>query len=387
MDLSRQQEVFGGMKALGGGSTHGDPAALAGAILTIDLEAVRANYRLLCQRLGAVRCAGVVKADSYGLGAVEVSRVLVEEGCDTFFVAHVAEGIALREALGAKPHIYILNGTPPGAEKAAAAAGLVTVVNSLEQLAAWRETGKVLGRSLPAALQVDSGMSRLGMSPQEVEQLAADKSLLDGIDVRLVMSHLACADEPEHPANSAQKEAFDLLRALLPAAPASLANSSGIFLGSEYHYDLARPGAAIYGINPTPGRPNPMRAVIHLAARVIQTRQLPASVGVGYGHSYHTQKPLRAATISLGYADGWHRRAAAGAWLGDVRLPFIGRVSMDSIIIDISALPEGALAAGDLVEIIGPHQPVDVVAGHAGTIGYEVLTDLGHRFHRIYKKA
>lgn len=375
------------MKALSGGSTQNDPAVLAGAILTIDLDALRANYRQLRQRLGAVRCAAVVKADAYGLGAATIGSVLAEEGCDTFFVAHAAEGLALRQALGREPQIYVLNGILPGAEMACATAGLATVVNSLEQLAAWRATAGVLGLSLPAALQVDSGMSRLGMEPQEVEQLAADKSLLEGIDVRLVMSHLACADEPEHPANVAQKEAFDLLRAQLPAAPASLANSSGIFLGADYHYDLARPGAAIYGINPTPGRPNPMRPVVHLAAKVIQTRQLPASVGVGYGHAFHTQKPLRAATISLGYADGWHRRAAAGAYFGDVRLPFIGRVSMDSIIIDISALPEGALTAGDLVEIIGPHQPVDVVAGHAGTIGYEVLTDLGRRFHRIYNKA
>jgi alanine racemase len=387
MDLSRQQEVFGGMKALSGGYTQSDPATLAGAILTIDLDAVRANYRELRQRLGAVACAGVVKADAYGLGAAQVGRVLAEEGCDTFFVAHVAEGLALRQALGPAPRTYVLNGTPPGAEGAAAASGLITVVNSLEQLAAWRETAEALGRSLPAALQVDSGMSRLGMAPDEVEHLAAHGELLEGVDVVLVMSHLACADEPEHPANAAQKEAFDLLRAQLPEAPASFANSSGIILGPDYHYDLARPGAALYGINPTPSRPNPMRPVVHLAAKVIQTRQLPASVGVGYGHSFRTQKPLRAATISLGYADGWHRRAAAGAYFGEVRLPFIGRVSMDSIIIDISALPEGALSAGDLVEIIGPHQPVDVVAGHAGTIGYEVLTDLGRRFHRIYNKA
>lgn len=386
MDLSRNLEHFGDMRAPYR-KTSESSLAEAGAILTVDLDAVRANYRLLVQRLGGVRCAGVVKADAYGLGAVEVARVLASEGCDIFFVAHAREGAILREALGFHPEIYVLNGTPPGAEMACATAGLTTVINSLDQLAAWHGTARVLGKTLPAALQVDSGMSRLGLAPEEVERIAADKSLLDGIDVRLVMSHLACADEPEHPANAAQKEAFDLLRAQLPDAPASLANSSGIFLGADYHCDLARPGAALYGINPTPTHPNPMRPVVHLAAKVIQTRRLPALVGVGYGHTFRAQKPLRAATISLGYADGWHRRAAAGAFFGEVRLPFIGRVSMDSIIIDISALPEGALAAGDLVEIIGPHQPVDVVAGHAGTIGYEVLTDLGHRFHRIYKGA
>lgn len=359
--------------------------AAAGAVLTIDLDAVRDNYRLLKGRLGQVRCAGVVKADAYGLGAAQVAAVLAGEGCDTFFVAHVCEGLALREVLGSGPDIYILNGTPPGAEDACAQAGLTTVVNSLEQLSAWRNAARAARRRLPAALQVDSGMSRLGMAPEEVERLAADASLLDGVEVKLVMSHLACADEPAHPANPAQKKAFDLLRALLPAAPSSLANSSGIFLGPDYHYDLARPGAALYGVNPVPGQPNPMRAVAHLAAKVIQTRTLIGGVGVGYGHTFRAEGPLRAATISLGYADGWHRRAAAGAYFDGVRLPFIGRVSMDSIIIDISALPEGALKAGDLVEIIGPNQTLDVVAGHAGTISYEVLTGLGRRFHRIYK--
>lgn len=363
----------------------GPNRATAGAVLTINLSAVRDNYRLLKSRLGNARCAGVVKADSYGLGAAQVARVLAGEGCDTFFVAHAGEGLTLRAALGAGPAIYVLNGTAPGAETEVATAGLTTVANSLEQLSAWRAAAKALGLRLPVALQVDSGMSRLGMMPSEVEALANDASLLDGLDVVLVMSHLACADEPEHPANAAQKQAFDTLRAMLPAAPASLANSSGIFLGADYHYDLARPGAALYGINPTPGRANPMREVIRLDAKVIQTRTLDKNIGIGYGHTFRTTGLLRAATISLGYADGWHRRAAAGAYFNGVRLPFIGRVSMDSIIIDISALPEGALKAGDLVELIGSRQTVDDVAGHAGTIGYEVLTGLGHRFHRVYE--
>ncbi|SFT41820.1 alanine racemase [Mesorhizobium sp. YR577] len=359
--------------------------AEAGAVLTIDLSALRENYRLLKSHLGGTRCAGVVKADAYGLGAAEVAKALADEGCDTFFVAHAGEGLALRSVLGDGPEIYILNGTPPGAETEAAAADLITIANSLEQLAAWTAAAKALGKRLPVALQVDSGMSRLGMMPEEVETLARNPGLLDGVEVKLVMSHLACADEPEHPANAAQKKAFDLLRSLLPAAPASLTNSSGIFLGPDYHYDLARPGAALYGINPTPGKPNPMREVIRLSAKVIQTRMLETDIGVGYGHTFRTTGQLRAATISLGYADGWHRRAAAGAFFNGVRLPFVGRVSMDSIIIDISALPEGALKAGDLVEMIGSHQTVDDVAGHAGTIGYEVLTGLGHRFHRIYE--
>lgn len=361
-----------------------DPAANAGAILTIDLGAIRENYRRLKAKLGNTRCAGVVKADGYGLGADRVARALMREGCDTFFVAHVGEGIALRAAIGPGPVIHVLNGPPTGAEPDAVAAGLTAVLNSIEQLSAWREAAKVAGHSLPAALQVDTGMSRLGMSPAEVEAVAADPHALDGVDLRLVMSHLACADEPRHPANEAQRMEFDRLRAMLPAAPASLANSSGIFLGPSYHHQLARPGAALYGVNPTPGQANPLRPVIGLQARVIQTRTVGKGAGIGYGHTATAGQPQRLATISLGYADGWHRCAAAAARFDGVELPFIGRVSMDSIILDISALPEGRLGPGDLVDMIDAEQTIDDVAGSYGTIAYEVLTSLGHRFHRIH---
>ncbi|MER8826077.1 alanine racemase [Mesorhizobium sp. M0938] len=358
--------------------------AAAGAILTIDLGAIRENYRRLKAQLGGARCAGVVKADGYGLGAGQVATALIAEGCDTFFVAHLTEGALLRQALGSAVTIYVLNGIPPGAEAEAVEAGLVAVINSAGQLAAWRAAAERSGRTLIAAIQVDSGMSRLGMAAVEVEAVTADPRAFDGIDVALVMSHLAGADEPEHPANEQQRLEFERLRRVLPKAPASLANSSGISLGHPFCYDLARPGAALYGINPTPGKPNPMLPVVRLEAKVIQTRMLKAGAGVGYGHAFHAPAPLAAATISLGYADGWHRRASAAAFFDGVRLPFLGRVSMDSIILDISALPPDRLKAGDLVELIGPSQTVDQAAGHAGTIGYEILTSLGHRFHRRY---
>lgn len=360
-------------------------AADAGAILTINLAAIRENYRLLAARLGGVaRCAGVVKADAYGLGAVEVAPALAREGCLTFFVAHVEEGLVLRDVLGPEPDIYVLNGLPPGAEPDCAAGRLAPVLNSLEQLDAWRRLAAQNETKLPAALQVDSGMARLGMSPDEVETVSADPGALAGIELRLVMSHLACADEPASPANEAQRTAFERLAAMLPIAPLSLANSSAIFLDAGYHFDLGRPGAALYGINPTPGKPNPMRPVVRLAAKVIQTRDLPGGAGVGYGHIYRTEAPMRAATISLGYADGWPRHAAACAFYKGIRLPFAGRVSMDSIILDISALPPGTLASGDLVELIGEDQGIDDAARLAGTIGYEILTGFGHRFHRRY---
>jgi alanine racemase len=356
----------------------------AGAILTIDLGAVRENYRRLKARLRATHCAGVVKADGYGLGAAEVATALAAEGCTAFFVAHLAEGMALRKALGPQPAIHVLNGLPPGSEGEAVEAGLCAVINSAAQLKAWGEAGQKAGRKLPAAIQVDSGMSRLGMSPAEVEELAREPKSFDGLAITLVMSHLACADEPGHPANERQWLAFERLRKMLPEAPASLANSSGIFLGPAFHFDLVRPGAALYGINPTPAEPNPMAPVVRLQAKVIQTRSLNEGAGVGYGHTFRTSGPLDVATISLGYADGWHRRAASAAWFDNVRLPFVGRVSMDSIILDISALPPDRLGEGDLVELLGPSQSVDDAAGHAGTIGYEILTSLGLRFHRRY---
>ncbi|MDX8445367.1 alanine racemase [Mesorhizobium captivum] len=366
--------------AFASGSTVSETAA--GAILTIDLGAIRENYRRLKARLAGVRCAGVLKADGYGLGAAQVASALLKEGCDIFFVALLGEGIALRKALGAGHDIFVLNGLSPGSESQALAAGLHPVINSAAQLKAWREAARATGQRLAAAIQVDSGMSRLGMAPAEVEALAKDA--FDGIDIRFVMSHLACADEPRNPANEAQRLAFERLRGMLPRAPASLANSSGIFLGAPYHYDLARPGAALYGINPTPGEPNPMLPVVQLQAKVAQTREVEKGAGIGYGHTYHARGPLRLATISFGYADGWHRRAASAAWFEGVRLPFVGRISMDSIILDISALPAGGLGEGHLVELIGPSQSLDDVAGHAGTIGYEVLTSLAARFHRRY---
>ena len=357
----------------------------AGAILTVDLGAIRENFRQLRQRMGNGNCAAVVKADAYGLGAAKVANALLEEGCRTFFVAHVSEGIALRKALGPDHEIHVLNGVPAGAELDCAAADLLAVVNSTEQFAAWRDAARRTGKRLRVTVQVDSGMSRLGLSAAEVDGIAVDPTAFDGLELRLVMSHLACADEPDNPANAAQRRSFDALRAKLPAAPASLSNSSGIFLGEPYHYDLARPGAALYGVNPTPGRDNPMRQAVRLEAKVIQTRELTGGAGIGYGYAYFAAGALRTATISLGYADGWPRRAGLAAWLDGARLPFVGRVSMDTIILDISTIPPGRLQPGDLVELIGERQTVDGVALLSGTIGYEILTGLGHRFHRRYE--
>lgn len=359
----------------------------AGAILTIDLGAIVSNYRMLREKLGTAECASVVKANAYGLGAVEVASALHGAGCRTFFVAHVGEGLELRQNLPACSEIFVLNGMPEGTEDDFVSANLVPVLNSLREIKAWRDHATEKQRRLPAAVQVDSGMSRLGVPPRDVEAIASDPAMLRLFDLRLVLSHLACADEYEHAANEHQRKEFDRLRSMLPEAPASLANSSGIFLGNAYHYDLARPGAALYGVNPTPHEANPMRQVVRLSARIIQIRDVPENVGIGYGHTQLTKKPTRLATISLGYADGWRRDAATFAFRNGFRLPFAGRVSMDSIIVDVTDCLTDAVSEGDWVDLICDGQTVDQIAAASGTIGYEVLTSLGRRFHRRYLGA
>jgi len=359
------------------------PLERAGAVLTVDLGAIVSNWRLLRAKLGNTACAAVVKADAYGLGAAEVAAALAEAGARSFFVALPGEGIALRGALGADARIFVLNGTPAGTEADFVAADLIPVINTLAELSAWREHAAASGRPIDVALQLDSGMSRLGLPSRDVATIADDRSRLEGLRTKLVMSHLACADEPRHPANEAQLREFNRLRAALPPAPASLANSSGIFLGKPFHFDLARPGAALYGINPTPSTENPMRSVVRLSARVIQIRDVPAGTGIGYGHSAAAGRASRLATISIGYADGWPRNAPAYAFFRGSRLPFAGRVSMDSIVLDLTDCAVQP-REGELVDLICGDQSVDDVAEAAGTIGYEILTRLGRRFHRRY---
>jgi alanine racemase len=353
------------------------------ALLTANLDAVVSNWRLLGAAAGRAECAAVVKADAYGLGAVQVSTALEAAGCRTFFVAHSGEGLELRRALQPASRVFVLNGVPAGMECQLADAALTPVVNTLGDLAAWRSCAAARGKRLAIALQLDTGMARLGLAPQDVELIAADDSLLHGLSVQLVMSHLACADEKEHPANEAQRGEFERLRALLPDAPASLANSSGTFLGKGFHFDLLRPGAALYGINPTPWSANPMRQTLSLRARVIQTRRVRAGTPVGYGHRSVAARDATLATISLGYADGWPRNAGTFAFHLGQPMPFLGRVSMDTIVLDMTDLTHMP-REGDLIDIICPQQTVDDIAGASGTIAYEILTRFGRRFHRIY---
>jgi alanine racemase len=363
------------------------PSHGAGAVLTIDLGAIVANWRLLQSHVGGAACAAVLKADAYGLGAAQVGPALAAAGCRQFFVAHLDEAIALKPVLPRDATVSVLHGPMPGSEAEFVAHGVRPVLNSRAQVDAWRALAHRLDRELGAIVQVDTGMARLGLDEGELRALADDRGAFVGLRIELVMSHLACADEPAHPANAAQLERFRAARRALPQASASLANSSGIFLGSDYHFDLVRPGAALYGLAPVAGAPNPMRPVLRLQARVIQVRELPAGTPVGYGHAWSSDRPARIATASVGYADGWLRCLGnrASVWAGEVELPIVGRVSMDTVTIDATALPPGALAAGDAVDLIGPHCDVDQVAAQAHTIGYEMLTRLGRRFERVYR--
>ena len=362
-------------------------ADLAGAELVIDLDALVGNWRRIADLARPAACAGVVKADGYGLGAVTVARALAAAGCDTFFVALPQEGIALRQALPAVT-VYVLHGVLPGNEEALAAHRLIPALSSLWQIAVWQALAARRG-TLPAALHVDTGMNRLGLEPEEVEALVSEPGRLAGLDIRLVMSHLACAEETEHPLNRQQRERFEAARQRLPAAPASLANSSGVFLGSAYHYDLVRPGIALYGGNPLPGRPNPVRQVIRLHGRIVQTRRVDSPMTVGYGASHRVARPGRVATVSVGYADGYLRALSSKGVgvIGDQRVPVVGRVSMDLITLDVTAVPPERVAPGSLIELIGPAMPLDEVADRAGTNEYEILTRLGRRFHRRYAGA
>jgi alanine racemase len=360
--------------------------ARAGAILTVDLDAVAANYRLLAGRAGGATVAGVMKADAYGLGMAHVAPALVRAGCRVFFTAHLEEGMRLRGIVPADSTIYVLHGPPPGTAADFVAHRLVPVLNDPGQVREWSDACARAGRRLAAAVQVDSGMSRMGLAPADLAALGDPRDWLAAFEPVLLMSHLACADVPDHPMNARQRQRFDALRAAFPALPASLANSSAVFLGPDFRYDLVRPGAALYGINPQPGHANPLRQAVSLDARIVQVRTIAAGDAVGYGARYVAEGTRRIATIAVGYADGWLRALSGrgAAFIDGVRVPVAGTVSMDSITLDVTGIPDARLRPGMTVELLGAHQHVDAVAAEAGTIGYEVLTRLGARFERRY---
>jgi alanine racemase len=367
----------------------GDLEATATAILTIDLSSLTANYRRLAALSTPAECAAVVKADAYGLGVAACAPALARAGCETFFVATLAEAIELR-ALLPQAMIYLFDGLLPGTAPVFHAYDLRPVLNSAEEISEWAAFCSATGISLPAAIHIDTGMNRLGLSRVEAEALAA-AGHTGAFELTLVMSHLACADEPEHPKSEAQRLAFDALRGLLPGTRASLANSGGILLGPAYHYDLVRPGIALYGGKPQAKGPNPFARVVHLAGRILQLRDVPAGESIGYGASRTMKRASRIAVVAVGYADGLFRALSVGddeegmsVYLGPHPAPILGRVSMDLITIDVTGIPEDLAHRGAFVELIGDNIAPHEFAAHAGTIDYEVLTSLGARATRRY---
>jgi alanine racemase len=416
-------------------SSASDPAARAGAILEIDLGGIVENWRLLALQTAPALCAAVVKANAYGLGAVLVARALAAAGCRMFFVATLDEGIALRQSLGEAPEIAVLNGPFPGCAAQFVEHGLIPVLNDPGQIEIWAAAAPCVLRDAPpgldpggapqdedhlylaskthhhpeeaaerpsrrthrrsseprespsrapAILHVDTGMARLGLSAREFAAVVENPPPFAW---RAVMSHLACADQPDHPLNERQLARFAAAAAQLPGVPASLSASSGIFLGPSYHFDLVRPGAALFGVNPLPGRPNPLRQIVRLSGKIVQIRQIDRGESVGYGAAHVMQAPGRAAIVAVGYGDGWLRSLShrGCGTLAGTRVPLLGRVSMDLVTFDVSAISPALARPGAMIELLGPDYGIDDAAADAGTIGYEILCALGSRYHRIYR--
>jgi alanine racemase len=370
--------------------TAGPPAAEAGGILTVDLGAIEANWRALTRRALPAECAAVIKADGYGCGIEQVAAHLAKAGCKTFFVADLTEARRAR-AVAPGPAIYVLKGLAPGTASSYAEIEARPVIGSLVELAEWDAFCSANDWRGGAALHVDTGMNRLGISANEAAALAP-RIRSENHGITLLMSHLAYAEAPEHPLTQRQIALFREVRMLYRGIPSSLANSSGVFIGATAHCDVVRPGVALYGVNPTPGHSNPMRPVVELRARIVQLRLVPHGETVGYDAAWTAKRATRLAVAAIGYADGYLRAASSSddvpggeAVVAGKRCPLAGRISMDLVTVDITDLPDGAVRRGDFVTLIGDEITVDDLAMAAGTIGYEVLTSLGRRYHRVYR--
>jgi alanine racemase len=367
-------------------------AALATAtgVLTVDLDAIVANWRKLEKTAVPAECAGVIKADAYGCGVRPVARALAGAGCKTFFVATLDEARAAREAIPAAA-LYVLDGFFQNCGDAYAKIDARPVIGDLNELAEWDVFCRRTGWAGGAAIHIDTGMNRLGLTVTEAQGIVP-RIVAGDHGITLVMSHLACAENLNHPLNPKQLATFREIASLFSGVPASLSNSSGVFLGAAFQFDLMRPGAAIYGINPTPEADNPMQPVVELKARIVQIRHVEKGEGVGYGSTWTARRPTKLAIVSAGYADGYFRAGSsndgtrgAEVVVAGKRCPIAGRVSMDLIAVDVTDLDKNAARRGHMVTLIGEGITVDELAHHFGTISYEVMTSLGPRYARIYK--
>lgn len=370
------------------------PEARAGATLTVDLAALVENWRTLKRKLDP-RCdpGAVVKANAYGLGLEPVARALQAAGCSTFYVAHLDEGLALRSIVGSSVRIVIMHGPIPGTEADFTAHNLIPVLNSPNQIESWGNFAQANDVLMDSIVQVDTGMKRLGLSENQFAALMESPDGFQGLTPLALMSHLACAENPSHPLNEAQRALFasmlSTFRGKFADAKGTLVNSSGIFLGNSFHYDFARPGVALYGVNPTPEQTNTMIPVVRLQAKIIQVHRVGRAATVGYGATYDAPDGSKLATVSAGYADGNLRALsnAGHAYIDEFRVPVAGRVSMDLMTFDVSNVPDSILDTMSAIDLIGRQYTLDDIARDAGTIGYEILTSLGDRYHRRYLPA
>ncbi len=370
---------------------------MAGARLTIDLSAICENWRLLAAKSGDAKTGAVLKADAYGLGAARVGKALAAAGCGTFFVALPEEGILLRRAVP-KAQIYVINGV--GGEHAASAcaeAMLTPVLNTADEISIWADFWKKRGSRRPCAIHVDTGMNRLGLTVGEALAFAGQNAQDHAVTPILLISHLACADEPDHRLNTKQLEVFQRVSAAFEGVESSLCNSAGIFLGPDYHFDLTRPGISLFGGAPVIGWQNPMRPAVRAEARILQIRQARAGETVGYGAACTLGRDTRIAVVSAGYADGFHRAGSGhgvplretvhdggAGWIAGHRVPVIGRISMDLAMFDVTDVADGEASVGDWIELLGETIGIEDAARAAGTLPYELLTSLGCRYHRRY---
>jgi alanine racemase len=367
----------------------GSLASATGSI-TIDLAQVAANWKALAAKVRPARCGAVVKANAYGLGANRIIPALARAGCSTFFIATPDEAEAARK-LAPSAEIYALDGLVGNSAAAFARQGVKPVLSTLDDVVAWSALCQARSEKLPAALHIDTGLNRLGLPVRDVRRLAADPGLMVGTTLDLVMSHLASADNPRDAKNRDQLVAFETLSALFPGVRRSLAASDGLMLGAAYHFDLVRPGYAIYGGQASQMTPAPVKAAVTVAARILALADVAPGETVGYSATWRAKRPSRIATIAAGYADGIPRTGSApdGRPGGHVLIaghvaPFVGRVSMDLITVDVTDLPDGAARPGEFATLVGEGLTIEEAGFSAGTIGYEILTRLGPRFTRLY---
>lgn len=351
--------------------------------LHIDLYQLRKNYQALRSLMQGGECAAVLKANAYGMNVTYLVPVLLEEGCKTFFVAYLDEAIQLRSLIPAPYPIYVLNDLYPGLEEQYLAHSLIPVLTDKSKVALWQAYAAQEGRTLPAALHFDTGMTRSGIPQSQYDEVLNN---LDGLDLKVIISHLACADEAENPFNAFQLELFLQLCQHFPKIPKSFANSAGMLLGPEYRFDIGRPGIGLHGLGLHPWAPDEMKCIVSVYARIYQIQPLQTGQSVGYNQTYISKKEGRTATLSLGYADGYSRHLSNQGMvqIGDFTAPVLGRVSMDLLCIDVTDIPESQIYPGQWVEVMGPRISPTQLIQKAGMSPYELLLNLGNRLKRIY---